>query len=83
MPACARTLQEPGCRSRVAGRETPNSSVGAPLRALGASGLSWAGCDCCPLPGEATDPDGVPRVTVRCPSSTLCGGKPPMLCSTN
>ena len=40
MPVCARTLEEPGSWSRVAGREMPDSPVGGPLSALGASGLS-------------------------------------------
>lgn len=40
MPVCARTLEELGSRSRVAGREMSSSPVGGSLGALGASGLS-------------------------------------------
>lgn len=37
---CARTLEEPGSWSRVAGIEISDSPVGGLLSALGASGLS-------------------------------------------
>jgi len=40
MPVCARTLEEPGSWSRVAGTEMPSFPVGCPLGALGASDLS-------------------------------------------